>query len=78
LSVTIGPFLHPCQRGLDARGHREGCPQRDSSWFQVGFAKPDAALELWFVSDGNGLQIVRFSHWFMAHNKSLFQGSPIT
>jgi len=31
--------------------------------------------ELWFTSDGNGFQIVRFSNWFMAHNKSLFQGS---
>jgi hypothetical protein len=31
--------------------------------------------ELWFVSDGNGFQIVRFSNWFMAHNKSLFQRS---
>ena len=28
--------------------------------------------ELWFVSDGNGFQIVRFSDSFMAHNSSLF------
>jgi hypothetical protein len=31
--------------------------------------------ELWFVSDGNGFQIVRFTNSFMARNKSLFQGS---
>jgi hypothetical protein len=31
--------------------------------------------ELWFVSDGNGFQIVRFSNSFMAHNKSLFANS---
>ena len=31
--------------------------------------------ELWFVSDGNGFQIVRFANSFMAHNSSLFQGS---
>lgn len=31
--------------------------------------------ELWFVSDGNGFQIVRFTNWFMAHNSGLFQGS---
>jgi len=31
--------------------------------------------ELWFVSDGNGFQIVRFTNSFMAHNRSLFQGS---
>jgi LVIVD repeat-containing protein len=30
--------------------------------------------ELWFVSDGNGFQIVRFTNWFMAHNRSLFAG----
>lgn len=30
--------------------------------------------ELWFVSDGNGFQIVRFSNSFMAHNSSLFAG----
>jgi len=28
--------------------------------------------ELWFVSDGNGFQIIRFTDSFMAHNKSLF------
>jgi LVIVD repeat len=30
--------------------------------------------ELWFVSDGNGFQIVRFTNWFMAHNRNLFEG----
>jgi hypothetical protein len=28
--------------------------------------------ELWFVSDGDGFQIVRFTDWFTAHNTSLF------
>jgi hypothetical protein len=31
--------------------------------------------ELWFVSDGNGFQIVRFTNWFMTHNRSLFGGA---
>jgi hypothetical protein len=31
--------------------------------------------ELWFTSDGNGFQIVRFTNSFMAHNRSLFGNS---
>jgi LVIVD repeat len=38
-------------------------------WRQVG-----NDWELWFVSDGNGFQIVRFTNSFMAHNSSLFKG----
>lgn len=38
-------------------------------WSKVG-----NQWELWFVSDGNGFQIVRFSDWFMTQNRSLFAG----
>ena len=31
--------------------------------------------EIWFVSDGNGFQVVRFSDWFDAHNTSLLANS---
>jgi len=36
-------------------------------WLKVG-----NDWELWFTSDGNGFQIVRFTGWFMAHNRGLF------
>ena len=41
----------------------------------VRWRKAGNDWELWFVSDGNGFQIVRFTNSFMAHNISLFQGS---
>ncbi|HLX46833.1 MAG TPA: hypothetical protein VKS82_00715 [Streptosporangiaceae bacterium] len=44
-----------------------------ASW--VRWRKVGNDWELWFVSDGNGFQIVRFTNWFMAHNTSLFEGS---
>jgi hypothetical protein len=45
---------------------------KTAAW--VRWRKVGNDWELWFVSDGNGFQIVRFSNWFMAHNSSLFQG----
>ena len=37
----------------------------------VRWHKAGNQWELWFVSDGNGFQIVRFTDWFTAHNQNL-------
>jgi hypothetical protein len=32
-------------------------------------------LQIWFVSDGNGFQVVRFGDAFLAHNKDLLDAA---
>ena len=37
------------------------------------FRKIGGEMQIWFVSDGNGFQVVRFSDAFIAAHKELFQ-----